>query len=354
MSGYGGSGYGDAAGGSAANLPQRDPYAPPAPPPAVPSGPSGRPQGRPHAQSGPPLASPYPRYGPPQGFPYPRSGPPSGQPHGRPGPLPGYPYPPVPGPFPPPRPEPSRARTVVRCLYNPLYAAQRTFRPSRPGLVDDREVRRLQYWRTGLGLLAWVALMLSYQAVVTADDVQGVAGDRLDQSWTSVLVLVCTLPVAVGAFVAAARDGLRRVYLRRVLRPLGAVLAIMASMGTSALAMAPEPAGFREAVGLPGRVVIVALMVWSIGFALYGIGLSLVHVFRTADVHEVLPPLLAGVLVWETALLDLLTGAYDQAPPGIRWLFVLGAPVTVTALSWWELHRLRRRHGLTLRTALGR
>ncbi|MFJ2055256.1 hypothetical protein ACIOMM_04860 [Streptomyces sp. NPDC087908] len=258
------------------------------------------------------------------------------------------------GPVPPPRPAPSRARMVVRGLYNPLYAAQRTFRPSRPGLVDDREVRRLQYWRTGLGLLAWVALTLSYKAVVTADDVQGVASDRLDQSWTSVLVLVCTFPVVVGAFVAAARDGLRRVYLRRVLRPLGSVLAIMASMGTSALAMAPELAGFRDAVGLPGRIVIIVAMVWSIGFALYGIGLSLVHVFRTADIHEVLPPLLAGVLVWEMALLDLVTGAYDQAPPGIRGLFVLGAPVTVTALSWWELHRLRRHHGLTLRTALGR
>ncbi|MEU3430582.1 hypothetical protein [Streptomyces gardneri] len=54
------------------------------------------------------------------------------------------------------------------------------------------------------------------------------------------------------------------------------------------------------------------------------------------------------------ALLDVTTGAYDQAPPGVRRLFILGAPVTVTALSWWELSRLRRHHGLTLRTALRR
>ncbi len=78
------------------------------------------------------------------------------------------------------------------------------------------------------------------------------------------------------------------------------------------------------------------------------------HVFRTADIHEVLPPILAGVLVWEMALLDVTTGAYDQAPPGVRRLFILGAPCTVTALSWWELSRLRRHHGLTLRTALRR
>ncbi|MFE4306197.1 hypothetical protein ACFRR6_09080 [Streptomyces sp. NPDC056891] len=332
MSGYGSGGYGDAAGSSGANLPQGHPYAPPVPPPGHPNSPPGQPQGYPYAQSGPPPAYPYPQSGPP----------------------PGYSYPPIYAPLPRPRAEPSRARNILRGLYNPLYAAQRTFRPSRPGIVNDPEVRKLQLWRTGLGLVAWVGLMVTYNAIASADDVQGVASERLDQSWSSVLVLVCTFPVVVGAFVAAARDGLRRVYLRRTLRPLGSVLAIMASMGTSALAMAPELAGLRDAVGLPGRIIIVVLCLWSIGFALYGIGLSLVHVFRTADIHEVLPPILAGVLVWEMALVDVITGSYDQVPTGARVIFILGAPVTVTALSCWELYRLRRDHGLTLRTALRR
>ncbi|MCX5015179.1 hypothetical protein OG765_30110 [Streptomyces sp. NBC_00555] len=320
MSGYGSGGYGDPAGG-AANPPQGHPYAPPVPP---------------------------------QGYPYAQSGPPPGYPYAQPGPPPGYPYAPAYPPVPPPRAEPSRARNILRGLYNPLYAAQRTFRPSRPGIVEDREVRKLQLWRTGLGLVAWVGLMVTYNAVASATDVQGVASERLDQSWSSVLVLVCTFPLVVGAFVAAARDGLRRVYLRRTLRPLGSVLAIMMSMGTAALAMAPELAGLRDAVGMPGKIVIAVLCLWSIGFALYGIGLSLVHVFRTADIHEVLPPILACVLVWEMALLDVITGAYHQVPTGARVAFILGAPVTVTALSCWELYRLRRDHGLTLRTALRR
>ncbi|MCX5214777.1 hypothetical protein OG689_36910 [Kitasatospora sp. NBC_00240] len=221
-------------------------------------------------------------------------------------------------------------------------------------MVDDPAVRKLQLWRTVLGLVAWVGLTVTYNAVVSADDVKAVADDRLDQSWTSVLVLVCTFPVVVGAFVAAARGGLRRRYLRRALRSLGAVVAMMASMGTAALAMAPETAGLRDAVGLPGTIALGVLCLWSVCFALYGIGLSLVHVFRTADIHEVVPPILAGVLVWEMALLDVVTGAYPQVPPGARAAFVLGAPVTVTALSWWEMRRLRRHHGLTVRAALGR
>lgn len=329
--GYGPGGYGDAAGGGAPHPPPGRPYAPPVPP-----------QGSPYAQPGPP-----------QGYPYAQPGPPPGYPYAQPGRPPGYPYAPPYPPVPPPR-EPSRARKILRGLYNPLYAAHRTFRPSRPGIVDDREVRKLQLWRTGLGLVAWVGLMVTYNAVASAADIHGVASERLDQSWNSVLALVCTFPLVVGAFVLAARGGLRRVYLRRALRPLGSVGAIMLSMGTAALSMAPELEGVRDAVGMPGKIAMLILCLWAIAFALYGIGLSLVHVFRTADIHEVLPPILAGVLVWEMALLDVITGAYGEVPAGARAAFILGAPVTVTALSCWELYRLRRHHGLTLRSALHR
>ncbi|MET9960036.1 hypothetical protein ABZ128_13390 [Streptomyces sp. NPDC006326] len=335
MSGYGGGAYGGPVGGADGRQPtgwagQGSPVPPPGPPYAAPPG--------------------YP-YAPPPGYPY---APPPGYPYAQPVPQQAYPYAWAHPPVPPPRAEPSRGRKILRGVYNPLYAAQLAFRPSRRGIVHDPQVRRLQLWRTALGLVAWVGLTATYNAVVSVTDVEAVADDRLNQSWSSVLVLVCTFPVVVGAFVAAARGGLRRVYLRRALRSLGAVLAIMASMGTSALAMAPELAGLRDAVGLPGKITIGVLCLWSIGFALYGIGLSLVHVFRTADIHEVVPPVLAGVLVWEMALLDVVTGAYPQVPAGVRAVFVLGAPVTVTALSWWEMRRLRRHHGLTVRAALGR
>ncbi|WP_411104793.1 hypothetical protein [Streptomyces sp. cmx-4-9] len=350
VSGYGGGGYGDSAGGGA----------PPGQPPAARPGPGGpfppqgypyaAPQGSPYAPQGSPYAPPGYPYAP-QGSPYAA---PPGYPHAQPVPPQGYPYARPWPPAGPPPVEPSRARKILRGLYNPFYAAQRTFRPARTGVVVDPQVRRLQLWRTALGLALWVGMTVTYNAVAGADGARGVASERLDQSWTSVLVLVCTFPVVVGAFLAAARGGLRRVYLRRALRPLGAVVAMMASMGTSALAMAPELAGVRDAVGLPGKIAIVVLCLWSVGFALYGIGLSLVHVFRTADIHEVVPPVLAGVLVWEMVLLDLFTGAYSQVPAVARAVFVLGAPVTVSALSWWELRRLRRHHGLTVRTALGR
>lgn len=251
-----------------------------------------------------------------------------------------------------PPPEPTRRQRILRYVFNPLHAAQRVFRPSRPGVVEDPTVRKLQLWRTVAGVVAWVWLTVTYSAISDEGKAVDAVSERFNQSWISVLVLICTFPVVVGAFCAAARGGLRRVYLRRALKSLGAVVALVVSMFTFPLAMAPDLEGFRDFVGVPGKVVIALLALWSLGFAIYGIGLSLVHVFRTADIHEMVPPILATFLVWEMAIMDVATGAYENVPPLARIAFMMGAPATVTALSAWEVYRLRRHHGLSLRASL--
>lgn len=290
----------------------------------------------------PPPGRPYPPMPP-----VPRPGPPPPGPYGPYGPYgPGGPVPPPP----PPRP-PTRRERIVRILLNPFYAARLVFRPSRPDRAVDGTVRKLQVWRTVLGVGAWFWLMITYNAV---KDVGDVAGERINDSWSSVLALACTFPVVVGAFAYAARGGLRRVYLRRALRSLGAVGALLGATFTFVVGVAPEFEGLRRFIGVPGKVVGAVVLLWMLGFVLYGMVLALVHVFRTADIHELVPPVLATVLVWEMALLDLVTGAYPGVPPLARVGFILGAPVSVTVLAVWEIHRLRRHHGLTLRGALHR
>ncbi|MFF2653919.1 hypothetical protein [Streptomyces sp. NPDC058045] len=281
---------------------------------------------------------------------------------GQPGYPPGW-RPPQPyggGPQPPylrpPRPPLSRRQRIIKCVYNPFYAAQRAFRPSRPGVVEDLTVRRIQMWRTGLGIAAWLVLVMSYKPIDDAKGAESVAGDKFDQSWISTLVLVCAFPFVIALFVSVARGALRGLYLRRSLKSFGAVAALMGSMATFPLALAPDPetSGFRDAIGTPGKVVLIALCAWSLGFALYGIGLCLMHVFRTADIHEVLPPILATLLVWVTAALDVINNENAEAPALARLAFLLGAPVSVTVLSCWELYRLGKYHRLTVRGALGR
>ncbi|WP_371578463.1 hypothetical protein [Streptomyces sp. NBC_01314] len=67
--------------------------------------------------------------------------------------------------------------------------------------------------------------------------------------------------------------------------------------------------------------------------------------FRTADVHELLPVLLSPLLVWWPFALSFSDTPDMAAPPAVIYTFLLGGPLTVTALSLWEIRRLRVRHG---------
>lgn len=73
---------------------------------------------------------------------------------------------------------------------------------------------------------------------------------------------------------------------------------------------------------------------------------------RTADIHEVMPPLPATVPVWEVAAPDVVLGACEGASAPVRALFVLGAPASVTLVARWEFDRLRTRRGAVVRGAL--
>ena len=101
-----------------------------------------------------------------------------------------------------------------------------------------------------------------------------------------------------------------------------------------------------------GRTVVVLTIVWVLPFVIYGIAMSLVHVFRTADIHETVPSLVAMTVVWEMLFVDVFTGAYEGVPGPLRLIMLMGAPVSVTAVGLWELHRLRVYYGLRLRGAL--
>ncbi|WP_326692534.1 MULTISPECIES: hypothetical protein [unclassified Streptomyces] len=228
------------------------------------------------------------------------------------------------------------------------------FTPSRPGRVNDPVVKKVQVLRTVVGLVAVTWMLLSYGL---ASDADSVLDDRFGQIRTTLIVLGVTFPVAVAAFIAAARPPNRRLFLRRAGKPAGALLALVVTLAVprlmTGLGYVREDTNWTAS---PGRVVLLfalgAFGLWLAPFGLYGIAQSLVHVFRTADLHETVPPLLATLLVWEVALFDVFRGAYDGVPFGVRVAFLLGAPLTVTAVAMWELRRLRTRHGISLRAAL--
>ncbi|WP_405565295.1 hypothetical protein OG418_08805 [Streptomyces phaeochromogenes] len=237
----------------------------------------------------------------------------------------------------------------------PIAIGRKVFTPSRPGRVDDEVVARIQKIRTIVGLCALVWVTISYKL---AESAGAIASDRGNQAWINVLVLAATFPVAVGLLIAVARPPARQELLRRTAKPFGSILAIMGAMFVFPAGVLTGFAGGRFATNPVMTVVtvvgILLTIVWVLPFVFYGIGMSLVHVFRTADIHETVPPLLAITLVWEMALVDMFTGAYDTLPGPVRIVVTLGAPLSVTAVGLWELRRLRTNYGLTLRGALMR
>ncbi|MFC5753004.1 hypothetical protein [Actinomadura rugatobispora] len=234
-------------------------------------------------------------------------------------------------------------------MLNPFLAARAVFRPSRPDLIVDPRVRTLQVTRAWSGIVVLLAVAVVYRAAAP----QELASERFNDAWLNVLILTCALPLVVGGFVLAARPPNRGAFARRIRYPLMAVGAMFGSMFTFVLAAVPDLAGLREAVGpvvlIPGGVI---LFLWMLPFALYGIILSLTNVFRTADVHEVVPPLVSVSASWVTALVNLITDAYKGIPGLLALVLLLGAPLTVSALAYYELRRLRILHGITLRNTL--
>lgn len=239
---------------------------------------------------------------------------------------------------------------------NPIAVGRRVFTPSRPGRVQDPAVKHVQVLRTVVGFAAVVGVLLAYRLVADAEDL---FDQRMDQVETSVNLLAITFPVCVAGFIAAARPPNRQLFLRRALKPLGALCAMLCSIAFILLlgnGVFGDVLITDDATPSPGAYARLGFslffLVWMVPFILYGVAMVLVHVFRTADIHEALPPLLATVLVWELALSDLFTGAYDAAPFGVRMALTFGGPLSVTAVSLWELGRLRSRHGITVRQAL--
>ncbi|MFF4885912.1 hypothetical protein ACFY2D_24080 [Streptomyces nigra] len=275
------------------------------------------------------------------------------QPH-----VPPQPQPPHPGPV-PPGPPPGGPISRLRRHIGPLHTARRVFTPSRPGIVSDPQVARMRKIRTWVGVAAFVWMSYTYKLSTKLSET---ADEQVDKSWTSALVLAATLPVVVGVLYYLAAPAARRDLLRRAGRCFGAIVAMMAAASVfpiivlSGFFEGEEPLVEGHFTATKGLMLAVLLLVtfWVLPFVVLGVGLAVQHVFRTADIHETVPPLLIMALAWEMALIDVFTGAHEGVPTLIRFVFILGSPLSVTAVGLWELHRLRVHYGLGLRGLLMR
>ncbi|MFD8387755.1 hypothetical protein ACFV2N_00735 [Streptomyces sp. NPDC059680] len=158
-------------------------------------------------------------------------------------------------------------------------------------------------------------------------------------------VLLFVTPLTVGVMLWMwRRTGSLRPLRPALLRALGLLLTFVGSVVTTVLLL-------QNANALAGGLLIIPVglvtlwMVWFVGAGALRINGNF---FGTAAVHRCLPPLLATVTSWLMALPDLLTGDLHGLGLMLGIVFILGAPVTVTAIALYEMALLKRRHGIRL------
>ncbi|WP_330459924.1 hypothetical protein OIB37_25480 [Streptomyces sp. NBC_00820] len=240
--------------------------------------------------------------------------------------------------------------------------ARRIFAAGHHRQIEDPEVVRIQKAR------AWTAAVISCLILL----VYGKPGDMAqarEEYWARLMatpwLLLLTAPVVGWLLFRWASPDARRV-MRPRLRASGRlalwyfgalslvpVLAALAAWSTAHL----MPAVFGKSSVDVTTILLMPVvtfvpwipMIWVLLFVVFASGPAVRSAFNTAEAHPALPALLTGALVWEFMVISVATADLPPGPPLIQIGSLLGGPVSVTAVVWWEIHRMRIRHGVTLR-----
>lgn len=284
-------------------------------------------------------------YGPPPQNPY--YGPPPPAPYGVP--------PQPPGPY---RPAPVRRRRwwlaspLIPLVRSANRAAKRLFDKEGGGRVRDQLVDKVQLTRTVLGVIASLALIYMYG---TEDGWSGAATDGAANLFVTPFLLLLTGPLVVFGFILYAPAHRRpelRSRLGGPLKTVGWYVLILAAFGAF-MYVVGQTTLLHGLHGVMLFVVGLPLMVglpWTLMFLFLSSAYVARSAFNTAYVHAALPPVLTTVLVWLIAVFNVLPdGLPNNGPLAAQLCAVFGGPLSVTALSLWELRRLRTHHGVTIR-----
>ncbi|WP_345665476.1 hypothetical protein [Streptomyces venetus] len=228
---------------------------------------------------------------------------------------------------------------TVRSLLKPQDVARAVFHPAWIPQPLDPSVEQLKKFRVIAGAVASLGVYTFVQGGFDFTEL-------LENAMTASVVLLFLTPLTVGAMLYVWRRtgtvGQLRVPLLNSLKLLllfvGCVAALLVLVRTT------------NGTGNPIVIIGVGMtMMWMLVFTAYGAVRVSGNFFGTAAVHRCLPPLLAVVTSWLMAVPDLVTGDLHGLSLTLGVVFILGAPVTVTAIALLEMGRLRRRYGIRLR-----
>ncbi|MFI2026443.1 hypothetical protein [Streptomyces buecherae] len=215
----------------------------------------------------------------------------------------------------------------------------------------DRVVDRVQLARTVLGAAATIALILAYN--VDRDRWEDAAWGGVANLIVAPLVLLIAGPLVILAFISYAPPHLRPYLRSRLRAPLKAVgwyvLSLGVIGGVCVLATRIDTDDGRSLWEYAWAVAALIVVVWGLPFFFLASLYSARSAFNSAQVHPMLPPVLTLALVWVFALFNLIDSGLPGGPPVVQFGSMLGGPLSVTAVSLWELRRMRTRFDVTLR-----
>jgi len=228
-------------------------------------------------------------------------------------------------------------RLTVASVLQPKQVAQALFHPAWIPASVDPSVDKLKKARIIAGAVAAFGVYTFVQRKFNFEEV-------LENMLTASVVVLFITPLAVGVMLFVWR---RTGTIRQMRVPLFNSLKLLLFFIGSVVGTVFLWWGTMRLGGF-WLVPLGFTALWVSGMLVYGAVQVSGNFFGTAAVHRSLPPLLATVTTWLMALPDLLTGDLHGLSLTLGIVFILGAPVTVTALALLEMGRLKRRYGIRL------
>ncbi|WP_037889832.1 hypothetical protein, partial [Streptomyces viridochromogenes] len=228
---------------------------------------------------------------------------------------------------------------TARSFLKPHHVARAVFHPTWIPESLDPSVDALKKARVIAGAVAAFGVYTFVEGGFAFDEM-------LDNAATASAVLLFITPLTVGVMLylwrrsGAGTVGQLREPLVRSLKLL--LLFIGSAFGTVLLFQ------LGNAFGPLGTLLFGFVGLWMAFFVMAGAWRISGNFFGTAAVHRCLPPLLATVTTWLMAIPDLITGDLHGLGLAMGVVFILGAPVTVTAIALLEMGRLKSRYGIRL------
>ncbi|MFE9776170.1 hypothetical protein ACFYOV_31845 [Streptomyces sp. NPDC005931] len=226
---------------------------------------------------------------------------------------------------------------TARSFLKPKSVAWAVFHPAWIPEPLDPSVEQLKRLRVAVGAIASFGVYTFIEGGFSFDEL-------VENALTASAVLLLITPLTVGVMLFVwRRGGALRQLRHQLFNALKLLLLFIGSVVLTVLLL-------QSAGALSGLLLLpVTLMaLWMIGFVVVGAIRVSGNFFGSAAVHRCLPPLLAMVTTWLMAIPDLVTGDLHGLSLTMGFVFILGAPITVTGIALLEMGRLKRRYGIRL------